>query len=309
MVSFYGAPMSYNLLPSDPTLTDALQRIAAEQLDKARSLIEDEDGETLAETIHEVRKCAKKTRGLLRLVRPALPAYSKENRTLRDAARRLSPLRDRGALIEAYDRLLDHFSDDTARAPFASLRGALTRDQNGIAADPETYAELKAFRKTVKKLRKRVDKWKLTEKDDTALALGLAMTYGRAVAATRAAGHAPDEEALHEWRKRAKYHRYHTQILQPVWPEVLDLHLEQVKRLEDLLGEHRDLSLLSAAARDRKRPMDRSARSALTGYAETRQAQILAESVPLAQRLFSEDPEALADRWITWYRTWRGENR
>ncbi|OWU85556.1 hypothetical protein ATO6_01025 [Oceanicola sp. 22II-s10i] len=299
--------MPYRLTASDKDLTRALRRIARQQIDRAIAAIDAETGETLAETIHDVRKRAKKLRGLLRLVRPALPAYAKENATLRDAARRLSALRDRGALIEAYDRLLDHYADDTARAPFASLRGALTRDQNQIAADPATFDELSRFRDRLLRVRDRTAAWRLTEKDRRAIALGVAKTYGRAVIASGAAGHAPDAAALHEWRKRAKYHRYHVSLMAPVWPAELENRLVLVKRLEDILGEHRDLTLLSAAASDMSRPLDISARATFTGFAERRQAEIIAEAGPLSGRLFAESPEALTDRWTAWHKLWRRE--
>ncbi len=30
------------------------------------------------------------------------------------------------------------------------------------------------------------------------------------------------DEAFHEWRKRAKDLRYHVDLLEPVWPEVME---------------------------------------------------------------------------------------
>lgn len=296
--------MPYRLKSRENSLTEEIRRIASEQLDTAVETITTETGETLATTIHDARKKVKKTRGLLRLVRPALPAFSTENRTLRDAARQLSPLRDRGTLLEAYDALLDHYPDQP-RQPFASLRGALTLQHNEIAADPATFDALGAFAGEIARVRARTGKWKLKERDGRAIALGLVKTYTRARKATARARKKLTDERVHEWRKRAKYHRYHVQILAPIWPEVMQARLSQSKRLEDLLGEHRDLTLLAAESRALERPYDMSARAAFTGLAERRQAEILDEAFPLSDRLFGEPPEALAERWRRWYRLWR----
>jgi uncharacterized coiled-coil DUF342 family protein len=55
------------------------------------------------ETVHEVRKRCKETRATLRLVRELLPTYSDENAHYRDAARRLSYIRDAQVLSETFE--------------------------------------------------------------------------------------------------------------------------------------------------------------------------------------------------------------
>ncbi|MGR3454822.1 CHAD domain-containing protein [Pseudooceanicola sp.] len=298
--------MAYRLKSGDKNLTKTLRRVARDQLDKAIAAVGNETGATLPATIHDVRKHTKKTRGLLRLVRPALPAYSAENAALRDAAMRLSPLRDRGTLIEAYDALFDRFPAEP-RQPYAPLRAALTLEYKAVVADPDTFEQLYAFRDDLANVRERTDKWKLTEADGEAVALGLIKTYERAQKAMAKARKKLTTERLHEWRKRAKYHRYHTQILAPVWPAMMEARLAQAKHLEDLLGEYRDLTLLADEARALERPSDISARAAFTGLAERRQTAILARAFPLSDRLFGEPAEALAARWRRWYGLWQGE--
>ena len=193
--------MAYRLKSGDKNLTKTLRRVARDQLDKAIAAVGDETGATLPATIHDVRKHTKKTRGLLRLVRPALPAYSAENAALRDAAMRLSPLRDRGTLIEAYDALFDRFPAEP-RQPYAPLRAALTLEHKAVVADPDTFEQLYAFRDDLANVRERTDKWKLTEADGEAVALGLIKTYERAQKAMAKARKKLTAERLHEWRER-----------------------------------------------------------------------------------------------------------
>ena len=87
--------MSYRL-HSDESLEAGLRRIACEQLDLAVGGLEDASLDR-HEAIHEARKCCKRLRGLLRLARASLGdnVYGAENASVRDAARRLSDLRER----------------------------------------------------------------------------------------------------------------------------------------------------------------------------------------------------------------------
>ena len=53
-------------------------------------------------------------------------------------------------------------------------------------------------------------------------------------------------EILHEWRKQAKYLRYHLELLTPTWPEVVGKLAAEAKKLGDLLGDDHDLAVLRA---------------------------------------------------------------
>ena len=77
--------MAYRIRTKDDDVEQAVRRIACEQIDRALAEIDD-DGLDFARKVHQVRKRCKKLRGLVRLVRPALDAYGRENAAFRDAA-------------------------------------------------------------------------------------------------------------------------------------------------------------------------------------------------------------------------------
>src|SRR5262245_2995118 len=68
--------------------------------------------------VHATRKCIKKTRASLRLLRDVIPVetYRRENETLRDAARPLSATRDAKILIDALDSLVEKEAVDARAA-------------------------------------------------------------------------------------------------------------------------------------------------------------------------------------------------
>src|SRR4051812_6393354 len=98
---------------------EAVRRILSEQLNRALEVLS-RPGDTLEEAVHEARRCIKRTRSVLRLVRFAIPeTYARENRRLRDVGRSLSALRDSHALVETLQDLEKH--ENGGRAHPASL--------------------------------------------------------------------------------------------------------------------------------------------------------------------------------------------
>ena len=90
----------------DESVTDAVRRITDEQVERAVSALEQVEDHDLEATVHDCRKRAKKLRGLLRLVRPALgKAYGPANESFRDAGRELSAIRDAHATLATFDAL------------------------------------------------------------------------------------------------------------------------------------------------------------------------------------------------------------
>ena len=96
--------MAYSITPKDRSATKALRRIARERLEDSVALV-DADRMPRVALIHELRKNVKKTRALLRLVRPGFDAYARENAALRDAGRMLSDLRDADVLAQSFDNV------------------------------------------------------------------------------------------------------------------------------------------------------------------------------------------------------------
>ena len=96
--------MAYRFKPGDASTSEALRRIAAEEFSAIGAALADRTV-PLARKVHEGRKATKRLRALLRLVAPVFPEAREEIAVLRQAAARLSALRDKGALTETLSRL------------------------------------------------------------------------------------------------------------------------------------------------------------------------------------------------------------
>ena len=146
--------------------------------------------------------------------------------------------------------------------------------------------------------------WSLDDDGFDAIAKGLAKTYHRARERAFEAGDARDDDELfHEWRKRVKYHRYHMDLLAPIWPEVLEAREDLCHRLTDSLGDDHDLVVLRACLNEQRELTPLIA--VVDGLGRRRSQKLRAASVHLGRWLYVDELEAFVSRIEAWWRAAR----
>ncbi len=300
--------IGYRIARSDTSVQSAIRRIACEQISTAIAEVDDPDLDT-ARTVHQVRKRCKRVRGLIRLVRPCFPDYGEENRTFRDAAATLSRLRDTHVFIETYDELMAHANGQAAEHDFAAIRRFLTDRYTDGCNGKGARKRLNAFRETMVAAADRAARWRIDRDGFEAVAGGLGTTYGRARKEMKQAAEAPgNDEMLHRWRKRVKYHGDHIRLLHDMWPTGLRPHGEAAGTLSDMIGFHHDLAVLRVELTDKARKIEnRSSVPVFVALIETRQTDLENKAFALGRRLFAEKAQALVRRWGTYWAAWRAE--
>jgi CHAD domain-containing protein len=296
-----GAVASYRLHRGE-TITSELRRIAADETDKA--LVELEvDG--LHEAIHQVRKRCKKVRALLRLVRRSNESlYERENAAYRDAARRVSDLRDRTGFIEAFDLMAERHPEVVDTDRFAVLRDRLL-GQREEATARHLDATMAGVGSDLQAARERIGDWSLPDERFDALAGGLTKTYGRARDRMADAYEVRTTAAFHDWRKRVKYHRYHVRLLQDCWRPMMKARQDELHELSDLLGDDHDLGELRAHLHEEPdRFGDAGLVGEFTALLDRRRAQLQLAARGLGERLFVASADDFAGRvgryWDIW---------
>ncbi len=238
--------MAYLLDPREAVRRE-VPRVAVERLDDA---IEQLDamlaGSADVETaVHDVRKRCKETRGLARLVRPALgDEFRPFDRIVRDAAGQLSAMRDAHALLATLDNLLQaHDLDDRLRsvrdhqaALAAEATSALEAGDERIVAARELLIEARANSR----------QWKIRGGFDP-IAEGLTATYRRGRRAMRTAQRDATDENMHEWRKSAKHLWYQMRLLRESSPSMIGPLIDELDGLGEALGDDHDLAVLVAS--------------------------------------------------------------
>ena len=289
--------MAYSFDPDATDLSAEVRRIALDQIDRGLSEAVDQDL-PLAERVHQLRKRCKKLRGLIRLVRPGFPAYAKENAAFRDTARTLSDVRDAGALVETCDALTAHFDDQLYARTFAGIRARFAEAARATEDAEDVPERLDRARGALSAARERAAAWRIEEPEQAAVEDGLAKTYGRARKAMAAARTAPTGEALHEWRKRVKYHWYHLRLLKSASP-LIKPQIEAAGELSDILGDHHDLHVMAHEIGSVEGIADAEI-EAFRGLMLGRQEAMEATVFRLGRVLFCEKPGAIAGRMGTY---------
>lgn len=302
--------MSFELR-SGESVRKNIRRIVRKQLDNALEELTGEQKGQRDEAVHEVRKCFKRVRAVLRLVRPVIgtKTYRAENSCFRDAARPLTEVRDAKILIETLDGLVKHFQEHIDDRAFSDVRKAL--QENLRAVRRRVLDEQNAFSvaaEVVRQARGRVKSWTDVPKKWSAMGLGLEITYRQARASFEATAADPTVETLHEWRKQAKYQCYQLEILRPIWPERLEELANEADRVGELLGDDHDLAVLRQMLNDDPdRFGDEGDREMLLALIDRRRTELEQEAMLLGGRFFRDRPRPFARRlkgyWKTWGRT------
>lgn len=297
--------MSYRI-GRDESVRRGVRRIAHGQIAKARDDVRKDDPR---EAVHEVRKRCKKLRALLRLVRVGMEdTYQRENAQLRDAARRLSELRDATSLLECFDALMERFDGEVDVDRHAPVRARLVERREKLEASRDVGARLERMDEALDRVRTRVDDWDFDGDAIRVVGRSVKKTYGRVRRAMRRSRRDPSGENLHEWRKRVKYGRFHMRLLSSAFDPVLPALRDAGDTLSAWLGDHHDLVVLRATLLDESEGFGPA--SGLGGLLEpvdARRLELRAASMPLGARLHADPPGRFRKRIERYLRAWEQE--
>lgn len=291
--------MAYQFRPGQ-SVGKRARTIVRGQIDKA--VAELRDSSDLHTAVHEARKRLKKCRALLRLMRGGLgKAYSVEDRCFREAGKTLSALREAGALVETFDLLVRSVHAPAEPGLLAPVRERLVERRDRIAAEHDVlYRPVDEVARTLRAARRRIERWPALPSAPDVLFAGYRRTYRDGRKEFDQACRDGDADAYHEWRKRVKEHLYHTRLLRPVWPAVMQPREDELSLLAERLGDHHNLAVFRQMLLD-----DRAALSVdgpvLAAAAARLQRDLEHRARLLGDRLYAEKPKAIARRMAAYW--------
>jgi CHAD domain-containing protein len=260
------------------------------------------------EDIHTARKALKKARAWLRLLRTGMGqrTFREQNHALRDAARPLSEARDAQVLIDTLRELLHRYHEPSPGRRFAGFERALQKNRR---ATRRRLASSRTGIATTRRLLRRskgvLARLRIKGQDWSVVGAGFAKVYSRGHKSVRAACGDATPESLHEWRKDAKNLWHALQMLEPLWPGVVEEWADQAHQLADYLGDDHDLWVLRETS---KRKSDDFADSAdldaLLALIDRRRAQLQSKARLLGARLYEPKPKRFHARVGRYWRLW-----
>jgi len=199
------------------------------------------------DAIGEVRKCFKRVRAALRLVRDELGVdlYHEENFSFRDAARPLTRVRDAVVLVETANGLRPQLVRVIGPAAFAKIRAALVANRQEVRRLViDEGKALASVADAATRALARLSAWKLQRDGWVAVETGLRRVYRQGRRALALAAESPAVVNLHEWRKQTKYLWHQLQLLEARWTDTEKDLVNRTHQLATYLGEDHDLAVL-----------------------------------------------------------------
>lgn len=271
------------------------ERIMQGRLEKCRSALEQANSH---EAIHDARKQMKKLRAFSRLMRDEIgeKSYKMTNMYYRDIGKKISEARDAAAMLETMDLIAGDIDSEAEKRAHKDVKNHLAARKSAVS---RTMINQKDLLDTVKSDLARAEKihasWKIKSKDFSAFSGGLGKTYKRCQKAMKKAYKKNTSEAFHEWRKRAKYLRYHVDYLREAWHKPMKSLEKELHQLTDYLGDAHDLAVLKAHIKQMDYE-DQEARAALIFVIDRRKAELQRLARPLGEKILLDSKKDFLKR-------------
>jgi CHAD domain-containing protein len=291
------------------SVPDEVRRIVREELQSGAAQLSGSDPDKRDDAIHEARKSVKKTRAILRLVRPDLgELYAVENERLRDLGRKLSEFRDAAAILETFDSLRERFRGELGRVTLRPVRTRLVKEKIEHAQTAGIEQVLARCAASLRGTARRLQSWPVIHDGFNAIGPGFEKIFRRGRTAMANARKSDSDEDFHEWRKAVKYHWYHIRLLERAWTDVLQVYEKSLKDLETWLGDDHNLVVL----RDRIRAnpavygSPRTTATALDLIARY-QKELRANALSLGEQIYAEKPVHFRHHMHGVWDAWRSQ--
>lgn len=289
-------------LKKHENLANGLQRVLSEE---ASRIAKDVDAARKAPVkgIHEARKRCKRSRALLRLMRPERPGTSRRgNAAFRDIAHGLATFRDGDAQLEAFDALVGRRKG----GGMGELRILLAA--GNASPPPEEFAScLNAAEKLATAARAALETEDAPKKHGYSLIKkGLCRTYRRGGEAMENAYREPSAESFHAWRKRVKDLYFQIQFLQKLHPRSLGPLASQIDLLGEILGQDHDLILIEQAlANLPSNAVPPETLRTCAGLIRSKRSALRRQARLLGRRIYRESPKDFTRRLKAYWRAFR----
>jgi len=252
------------------------------------------------EAVPEIRKCFKRVRAALRLVRDDLgdDLYHGENFCFRDAARPLTEVRDAEVLVETADKLAQQFPGAIEPGAFAKIHEALLANRQEVTRrvldEDRAFDAVKDF---ATRALTRLPDWNIERDGWAAVESGLRGVYRAGHRALALAAEDPSVANLHEWRKQTKYLWHQLQLLDASWAASEKELVDRAHNLATLLGEDHDLAVLrETLAAD---PLAYGGHRVLQGVftvIDRRRKQLEEQAFTLGRAIYKDAPKVFTSR-------------
>ena len=283
-----------------------LRRIVRAQLRAAVKAVDDKD-RPQEERVHEVRTRLKRSRAALTLLRRAGgrtgEAARKQDRRLRDNARRLARPRDLAVQVHTFRILAERLAHDLPVGLLERMRDV--GEQVRRKLKPKAVErDLKKTARALGRLARRTGPWRVAH-GRRVVAKGIVTSYRHARRAMTIVREQPTPERFHDWRKQVKLLSNQLKIVSRAVPELTETLAPKLERLGEVLGQIHDLDCAAATCERHPRWFGADAdREAVRALVAEHRVALERDAFSLAETVFAgrarDVRELIETSWTTW---------
>jgi len=284
-------------------VSEGVKRLIGEQIDQALHNLQADDTDRDV-AVHEARKCFKRIRAVLRLLRDELgeEIFQQQNAFYRDLARELAPVRDAFVIVETLDTIITGLDDADLKHVAQTIRQDLQEELE--QAQHNFWQKTNTVTKVITALedaKHQLEDLPITHDSFKAFKHGLKRVYKRGQKRmTVAYARIPESEPFHDWRKRVKYLWYHMTIIQPIYPaEVMPL-VTQLDELSDLLGLAHDYAVLRGHITAHPLAAAGTGRQ-LLAHIDFKRGELEASCQPFGDAIYAQKPKQFTAQVKHWW--------
>ena len=260
-----------------------LHRSALRQIDLALDYVTNPAHETDF-AIHETRRCLKRLRAILRLVKKEVgkTIYDRDNQYLRNLGQKLSELRDTTVVGQTLASLQKQFPQILGTSAWKTIKKDLVSAQH---SRPARKKIMTAIAPKLKIARSRVANWPLEFGEPLKLRKALRKTYKKSQRTMKHTLAEQQAENFHEWRKQVNHLRHQLQILRTMKIGTVKKALKISQALTRTLGLQHDLTVLSQRLSKLNQSGQKTELHRLEKLIKSCQANYATEAIKLGQQL------------------------
>lgn len=302
--------MGYELSKNE-SIAENIRRMWSQELSVAIETLENSGNEP-DKAIHDVRKSIKKIRAVLRLVKHDMgkEMFGKENIRYRNIGHLLSHVRDATVMIKTLYKLRETNRRVIPRVAYTNAQKKLSARQVEISKHFfEDNQSIAAVLTALREAQQQQPQVSVSKESFSVFAVNIHQIYKRGKKAYAHASKQPSIDSFHELRKEVKVLWYHTRILKPAWPSIMESYATELGVLSELLGNDHDMGVLYEEIKSGRLSFGRKATAStilklIESYRENLQQQLY----PMARRVFAERAKDYTSRLKVYWTIWCKEN-
>lgn len=295
--------MAYRIRRKDPTVEQAVRRIAAEQAERAVYTLR--TGTDLASVNAEVRWRCHKVLALIALVEPVFAHADAARDALKQAAAKLPP-QTGNRVLGGLALVGGSLRNASATGDAKKIRKLLDQPASERLAGRGAMAAMAECRAGLVAFGKGIGAWTLSADGWEAIAGGLRATLHQSTIAAKAFHAHSDSGSLQALRKHVRQHRCHIRLLRKIDPAGMHARLDHLERLAAALEAQRNLRLLRDALEKHAGQGDAGALAEKFVVLSSRQGAMIADGIRQdLKTLHTAFEDTLMERWEADWHAWR----